>query len=104
MQNFIYLGGSVVKIFLRVLKGVLYALGLTLIVFFIIYFIKGIYTSCVADDIITAQNRIESAYNFLYMVCFGLGAVVCFFSTLPIKEKVITKEEINKIKALIIKK
>ena len=89
------------KIFMKVLKSILYVLGLTALVFFVVYFIKGIYASCVADDIITQQNRIESSYFFLNMVGFGLIAIACLFPTLAIKEKVIKEEYINKIKSLL---
>ena len=88
------------KVFLKVLKAVLYALGLTALVFFVVYFIKGIYASCVADDIITQQNRIESSYFFLNMVGFGLIAIACLFPTIAIKEKVIKEEHLNKLKSL----
>ena len=76
------------KVFLKVLKAVLYALGLTALVFFVVY------------DIITQQNRIESSYFFLNMVGFGLIAISCLFPTIAIKEKVIKEEYLNKLKSL----
>ena len=86
------------KLFLKILKTVLFILGITALIFFVVYFIKGIYASCVADDIITQQNRVESSYFFLNMVGFGLISIACLFPTMAIKEKIIEEFEMEKIK------
>lgn len=92
------------KTFLKVLKGVLYVLGIASIIAFIVFFIKGIYASCVADDIITQQNRIESAYFFLYMICFGVGSLIFLIPTISIKENVVPELWVNKVKNIFKKK
>ena len=89
------------KMFLKILKGMLYVLGFAAIVCFVVYFGKGIYASCVADDIITQQNRVESSYFFLNMVCFGLISIACLFPTMAIKEKVLPDDFFDRIKKLI---
>ena len=74
------------KIFLKILKGVLYAGAVVCFVFFIIFLISGIYNACVADDIITAQDRTKAAYEFIKMVIFAGSTLACLLLTLFIKE------------------
>ena len=75
------------KIFLKVLKGLMYLASAVCFVFFVINLIGGIYYSCVADDIITAQDRVQGAYSFMRMLIFIFASVLLLFLTLLIKEK-----------------
>lgn len=75
------------KIFLKVLKGLMYLASAVCFVFFLINLIGGIYNACVADDIITAQDRVQGAYSFMRMLIFIFASVLLLFLTLLIKEK-----------------
>lgn len=75
------------KIFLKVLKGLMYLASAVCFVFFVINLIGGIYNACVADDIITAQDRVQGAYSFMRMLIFIFASVLLLFLTLLIKEK-----------------
>ena len=81
------------KLFLKILKGVMYLASAVLFVFFVINFIAGIYNACVADDIITAQDRIKGSYSFMRMVLFIFLSVTILFLTLLIKEKIFPLKE-----------
>ena len=81
------------KLFLKILKGVMYLASAVLFVFFVINFIGGIYNACVADDIITAQDRIKGSYSFMRMVLFIFLSVTILFLTLLIKEKIFPLKE-----------
>ena len=74
---------------LKIIKGVLLALGLIAMIGFISHFIMGIRDSLFHDDIITAQDRINGAYQFIRMLCSGLVALAFFIPTIFIKENVI---------------
>ena len=73
------------KIFLRVLKIVLFTLALATFVGFIYHFARGIYCSTHGNDEITAQDRIAGSYQFLRMVFAGLVTCAFVFPTLAIK-------------------
>ena len=81
------------KLLLKILKGVMYLASAVLFVFFVINFIGGIYNACVADDIITAQDRIQGSYSFMRMVLFIFLSVTILFLTLLIKEKIFPLKE-----------
>ena len=86
------------KIFLRVLKIVLFVLALAAFVGFIYHFIRGIYCSANGNDEITAQDRIAGAYQFLRMVLAGLVVSACIFPTLAIKVPLLPEKWSEKIK------
>lgn len=89
------------KMFLKILKYVLYVIGFISIGLFVYFFIMGIYNACVADDIITAQNRIGGAYSFLWMVGFGLLSIAALFPTLAIKEEIYLDNFIDNVRKLL---
>ena len=76
------------KIFLKVLKGLMYIGAAVCFVFFAINLIGGIYNACVADDLITAQDRTKASYNFIRMIIFIFATGLLLFLTLLIKEKI----------------
>ena len=76
------------KLFLKILKGVMYLVAACLFVFFVINLIGGIYNSLFNDDIITAQDRIKASYSFMRMLIFLASSVIVLFLTLLIKEKI----------------
>ena len=86
------------KIFLRVLKIVLYVLGVIAFVGFMYHFIRGIYCSCNGNDLITAQDRIAGSYQFLRMVFAGVITCVFIFPTLAIKVPLIPDSANEKVK------
>ena len=73
------------KELLRILKNVLYIAALVAVVGLIYHWARGIYCSCVADDVITAQNREAASYHFIYMICAGLVVCATLFPTIAIK-------------------
>lgn len=92
------------KIFLRVLKIVLFVLALAAFVGFIYHFIRGIYCATNGNDEITAQDRIAGSYQFLRMVLAGLVTCACVFPTLAIKVPLLPESLSEKIKGLFKKK
>ncbi|MGM9859060.1 MAG: hypothetical protein ACI311_07455 [Bacilli bacterium] len=88
------------KLFLKILKYTLYVLGVLAIFGFLYFFVSGIINSLFADDIITAQNRIDSAYSFLWMILCGLIAIGTLFPTMAIKEEIFFDDFIKKIVGL----
>ena len=70
---------------LKIIKGVLLLLGVVAMIGFIAHFIMGIRDSLFNDDVITAQDRIKGAYQFLRMVLAGLVALCFFVPTIFIK-------------------
>ena len=92
------------KIFLRVLKIVLFLLAAVAFVGFIYHFIRGIYCSMNGNDEITAQDRIAGAYQFLRMVLAGLVVCACVFPTLAIKVTLLPEKWNEKIKGIFHKK
>lgn len=83
---------------LKALKIVIYLIVIGAAVGFVYHFIKGIHCSLFADDVITAQNRIESAYQFLYMVGNGVILVIALYSTLLVKVRVVPVVVEEKVK------
>ena len=77
---------------LKIVKGVLLFLGLVAMVGFISHFIMGIRDSLFNNDIITAQDRIKGAYQFIRMVLCGLIALVFFVPTTFIKVDLIPEK------------
>jgi hypothetical protein len=92
------------QVLLKILKGFIYVIILAATVGFIYHFIRGIYCSLFADDVITAQNRIDSAYQFLYMAGAGTVLVLALYSTRLVKVYVLPETWRNKIKSLFTKK
>lgn len=92
------------QILLKILKGIIYVIILAAAVGFIYHFIRGIYCSLFADDVITAQNRVASAYQFLYMAGAGIILVLALYSTRLVKVYVLPETWRNKIKSLFTKK
>ena len=92
------------KLFLRILKAVLFLLAIAAFVGFIFHFIKGIDGSLHGNDDITAQDRIGGAYQFLRMVLAGLVTVALVFPTLLIKVPLLPESWNEKIKGLFKKK
>lgn len=83
------------KLWKKILKLAMYIASGVLFVFFFINFILGIRNACVADDIITAQDRILASYNFMKMILFlALSVTILYLTPLlkgkifPFKEKV----------------
>ena len=89
------------KLFLRILKIVLYVLAAIAFVGFIYHFVRGIYCACNANDLITAQDRIAGAYQFLRMVLAGLVVCACIFPTLAIKVPALPESFNEKINGLL---
>ena len=87
------------KIFLRVLKIVLFVLGAVALVGFFYHFARGIYCSCNGNDEITAQDRLPGAYQFLRMVLSGLVILACILPTIAIKVTLLPESWNEKIKA-----
>ena len=83
------------QILLKILKGIIYVIILAAAVGFIYHFIRGIYCSLFADDVITAQNRVASAYQFLYMA--GAGIINGFEDGTFRPEKFVTRAEAMKV-------
>ena len=92
------------KTFLKILKYALYVLGIAGVISFLVFFVLGIYKSCVEDDIITAQNRINSAYMFLWMLLSGVISLGCLLPTLAIKEEIYFDHFLANVKKLFNKK
>ena len=88
---------------LKTVKAVIYVIVVGAAVGFIYHFIRGIYCSLYADDVITAQNRVDSAYQFLYMVGNGLILVGALYSTLLIKVRVLPATVEEKIRGIYAK-
>ena len=91
---------NVKEILLRVLKIFLLVIGLVSFVGFITHFILGIRDSVTGDDIITAQDRVNGAYQFIRMAGCGLITLAAVLPTVAIKVNIIPE----KIKNLFHKK
>lgn len=89
---------------LKALKVLIYVVILGAAVGFIYHFIRGIQCSLFADDEITAQNRVASAYQFIYMAAAGIVLVGALYSTRLVKVYVLPETWRNKIKGLFKKK
>jgi len=72
----------------KVIKIILMVIALALFVGVIIFFIRGIHFSLFADDVKTAQNRIDSAYQFLIMLIFGLCLIASLIGVYSIKVQI----------------
>ena len=91
------------KLFLRILKAVLFLLAIAAFVGFIFHFIKGIDGSLHGNDDITAQDRIGGAYQFLRMVQAGLVTLAFLIPTLFIKVPLLPETWTEKIKGFFSK-
>lgn len=80
------------KTFLRVLKIVLAVIALACFVGVIYHFFRAINLSLFENDVKTAQNRIRSAYQFLYMLASGLALVFSLVGLFAIKEHFLPKK------------
>lgn len=89
---------------LKALKVFIYVVAVGGAVGFIYHFIGGILGSLFADDVITQQNRIEGAYQFIYMACSGVIMVVALYLTRLVKVDVLPEAAQAKIKAIFTKK
>ena len=76
---------KVTSIILRVVKIILFILGLAALVGLVTHFILGIRDSLFANDEITAQDRINSSYQFIRMALCGIIALAFFIQTIFIK-------------------
>lgn len=92
------------ELVLKIVKDVLYVIFFAFVVGFIYHWARGIYCSLIEDDVITAQNRINSAYQFIAMAGSGLIALVAMFSSLAIKAESFIQVGLKKCKALLTKK
>ena len=90
--------------FLKVLKALIYIIILGTAVGFLYHFVRGIYCSLFANDEITNQDRIASAYQFIYMAGAGILLVGALYSTKLVKVYVLPEILRNKIKGLFTKK
>lgn len=86
------------KLFLKILKNVLYVVAFVFFVSFIIHWVLGIYYSLNGDDVITAQDRVTGSYYFLAMIPSGIGVLAGLIPTLFIKEEGLPEILIQKIK------
>ena len=53
-----------------------------------------------ADDVITAQNRINGAYEFIYMVGYGIVLVIALYCTRLIKIHIFSEENERKLREI----
>ena len=90
--------------FLKALKVFIYVVAVGGAVGFIYHFIGGILGSLFADDVITAQNRIGGAYQFIYMAGSGIIMVGALYLTRLVKVNVLPEATMAKIKGIFCKK
>ena len=83
---------------LKVVKVLVYIVVVLSAFGFIYHFIGGVYNSLFADDVITAQNRVASAYEFLYMIIYGIVLVISLYSSRLIKVHIFSEETEKKLK------
>ena len=91
-------------IILRVVKILLVVLGLAAMVGFVTHFICGIRDSLYNDDIITAQDRVNGAYQFIRMALCGLITLAFIIPTIFIKIPLLPEKANSFIKGLFKKK
>ena len=80
------------SLILVIIKIILLVLGFAAMVGFIAHFVMGIRDSLFADDIITAQDRIAGAYQFIRMLLCGLIALAFFIPTIFLKVDIIPEK------------
>lgn len=85
---------------LKALKVFIYIIVIGAAIGFILHFICGIRDSLFADDEITNQDRILSAYQFIYMAASGVIMVAALYSTKLIKIHLFSEEVENKLKSI----
>ena len=95
---------KVKTIILRVVKWLLLVLGVVAMAGFITHFICGIRDSLFNDDIITAQDRVNGAYQFIRMAICGLIALAFIIPTGFIKVRLLPEKAELFIKGLFRKK
>lgn len=61
------------------------------------HYVRGIYCSLFANDIKTAQNRIDSAYQFMMMIASGVVMIGGFVASNLVKCDLTMKGLLNKI-------
>lgn len=77
----------------KTLKICVYVIAGIALAAFLFFFVRGIYFSCFGDDIITAQDRVNSSYQFLYMILCGIGMLIAVIVASYIKIDKIDKVE-----------
>lgn len=85
---------------LKVLKIFIYMIVVFCAFGFIYHFFGGILGSLFADDVITAQNRINGAYEFIYMVGYGIILVIALYCTRLIKIHIFSEENERKLREI----
>lgn len=88
---------------LKALKIFIYLIVVLAAFGFIYHFIGGILGSLFADDVITAQNRIGGAYEFLYMVVYGMVLIIALYATKLIKVHILSEENEKKLREIPLK-
>ena len=73
----------------KIIKIVLIVVAALSFVGIVFHFIMGISLSLHDDDIKTAQNRINSSYQFLMMLAAGALTVISLFGVFAIKVRVL---------------
>ena len=101
ISSFVKKNEIILKRILRWIFVLMFAVGA---IGFVTHFVLAIYRSCVNDDIITAQDRIKSAYQFMYMVFSGLFMVVGAFLQSCIKVSLLDEKTKQFINTKILKK
>ncbi len=76
---------------LKILKIVIISLTALAFIGLIYHFIRGIALSLHDNDVKTAQNRVNSAYQFLMMILAGLVTIGGLTGTFAIKVNVLPK-------------
>lgn len=95
---------KVVTIILRVVKIVLLVLGLAAFVGLMTHFALGIRDSVHGDDIITAQDRVAGAHQFMRMILCGLITLAFVLPTIAIKVPILPEKVSEFLKNKVFKK
>lgn len=77
------------ELVLKILKIALMVIALLCFIGLMFFFIRGIHKSLFENDIKTAQNRINSAYQFLIMLIFGLCLIASLIGVYNIKIQIL---------------
>lgn len=75
----------------KIIKIALMVMAVALFVGVMYHLIRGIFQSLFENDVKTAQNRINSAYQFLRMILAGALLVLSMFGIYSIKVPVLPK-------------
>lgn len=79
------------KKYLKIIKIVVICLTALAFIGIVYHFIRGISLSLHDNDVKTAQNRINSAYQFLMMILAGIVTIGGLVGTFMIKVNVLPK-------------